>query len=92
MSLTGYEQETIINYNKEEAEADIYTHDEKLIKKLKQACKVHPEKFKQIDKNGEAYTFTIHKKYITVKIPKVLTEEERQKLRERALNMANKNK
>ena len=35
MKLTSYEQETIINYNMAETYASIYTHDKKLIARLK---------------------------------------------------------
>lgn len=35
MSLTPYEMETILLYNQEEATASVYTHDPKLIAKLK---------------------------------------------------------
>ena len=34
MNLSLYEQETIINYNEEEATASIYTHNRALIRKL----------------------------------------------------------
>lgn len=35
MKLTAYERETIINYNMAEPDASVYTHDKKLIARLK---------------------------------------------------------
>ena len=39
MKLTGYEMETIILYNQAEPNAQVYTHDAKLIAKLSQTAR-----------------------------------------------------
>ena len=36
MKLSRYEQETIILYNQAEATAEVYTHDPRLLEKLRQ--------------------------------------------------------
>lgn len=44
MKLTGYEMETIILYNQAEPNAQVYTHDPKLIAKLRRLHEAAPEK------------------------------------------------
>jgi uncharacterized protein YsxB (DUF464 family) len=87
MKISLYEQETIINYNQEEQDADVYTYDEKLIKKLKECCKNYPEKFKFCKSEGEAHYFKVHKKYISIKSPKNISEKQKANLKERAETM-----
>ena len=42
MKLTKVEQETIINFNEEEQEAEVYTHNSRLIGKLKRLSEKYP--------------------------------------------------
>lgn len=44
MKLRGYEMETIILYNQAEPTAQVYTHDPKLIAKLRRLHEASPEK------------------------------------------------
>ena len=44
MKLSKLEQESIILYNEEESTASIYTHDPKLIRKLKRLAEKYPDK------------------------------------------------
>lgn len=44
MKLSKLEQESIILYNEEEPTASIYTHDPKLIRKLKRLAEKYPDK------------------------------------------------
>lgn len=83
MILSKYEQETIINYNQEEKTATIYTCDRSLISKLNKLSKKDST---IIETNRDEYsrTYILPKKYISVKIPRQLSEEQRQKLAERA--------
>ena len=41
MKLSRYEQETIILYNQAEATAEVYTHDPRLLEKLRQIGRAH---------------------------------------------------
>ncbi len=61
--LSLMEQETIILYNQGEKDAEIYTHDPTLIKKMKE----HPEiaRLKSINEFS-GYTFVVPKKEIYV--------------------------
>jgi hypothetical protein len=80
MSVTGIEAETIINYNQEEKTAEIYTHDKRLTKRLLESCKRFPDLFKLVGSEGEATTFLIPKKYVSVRQPKVYTEEQQERM------------
>lgn len=42
MKLSLYEQETIILYNQAEATAEVYTHDPKLLEKLRRLAEKYP--------------------------------------------------
>jgi len=84
--LTKYEQETIINFNEDESMASICAHNKRLIAKLNKACQRVPEHFKFIKSNDDGFMFfECTKKYITIHIPakSTLTDEQREKLRER---------
>lgn len=61
--LTLREQETIILYNQGEKDVEIYTHDPKMIKKMK----AHPEvaRLKSSNQFG-GYTFIVPKKEISI--------------------------
>lgn len=87
MSVIKLEQETIINYNNEEAEADIFTYDRRLITRLKKAG------VELIDNNGDgSYSCKVPKKWVKVSPPKKVSEEARAKFAERSKKMwENKN-
>jgi hypothetical protein len=80
MSVTGIEAETIINYNQDEKTAEIYTHDKRLIKRLLECCKKFPTLFYFVESEGEASTFLIPKKYVSVRQPKIYTEEQKERM------------
>ena len=52
MKLSLYEQETIILYNQAEATAEVYTHDARLLEKLRRLSEKYPD---QNVKKGPAY-------------------------------------
>jgi hypothetical protein len=87
--ITKYEMETIINYNREEPTANIYTHDAKMIKKITMLCEKHPDDFKFIKSDGDASFFEINKKYICINAPKKFSAEVRQQYADR-INQYNK--
>ena len=43
MKLSLYEQETIILYNQAETTAEVYTHDPKLLGKLRRLAEKYPD-------------------------------------------------
>ena len=88
MNLTRNEQETILLFNEGENEAEIYTHNAKLKKKLKTAMEKHPNLYRLKATNkygGETYIFP--KKYLTIIFRGDISEEEQASLAKR-LEMA----
>jgi len=84
MSLTKIEQETIILFNEGEADAEVYTHNAKLKKKLETAAKKNPTLYRLKDKNahgGVSYTFP--KKYLTVIFRDEISEADQSVLAQR---------
>lgn len=83
MALTNFEKETIINFNESETEAIVYTHNVELRKKLKKFadkttdCKIKHE--------GRGFAeFIIPKGWVTIEMPKKLSESEKKAVIARA--------
>lgn len=79
MSLSLYEQETIILYNQGENTAEVYTHDLKLMTKLERLAQKFPEQV--IRKNQ--LTYLVPKRCVQIREP--YSEQRRAAARERAL-------
>ena len=83
MGLTKYEMETIYNYNQEEPLASCYTMDRALIRRLDALAQKHKEiTVVRADEGVREYTF--HKKWIKVRAPKELSDEQRENMAKRA--------
>lgn len=84
MKLTLQEQETIILYTNENTEAEIYTCDPKLKRRIAQAVEHHPDlyRIKCQDSNG-AVTCVFPKKWLTIWLRGPLSNEEHQRRSER---------
>lgn len=83
MELTKYEMETIYNYNQEEPLASCYTMDRALIRRLDALAEKHKEiTVVRVDEGVREYTFP--KKWIKVRAPKELSDEQREKMAKRA--------
>ena len=50
MKLSRYEQETIILYNQAEATAEVYTHDPRLLEKLRRLAEKYPDQIVKKDR------------------------------------------
>ena len=83
MTLSRYEQETTISYNNEEKTAIIYTGDKSLIRKLDEMAR-KDSTIIETTRDEYSKTYELPKRYIKVKIHRQLSEEQRQKLAERA--------
>lgn len=83
MNYTNQELETIFNYNQAESTADIYTCDKALMRKLDSFCTVNPE-CKLLEQDDCSKTYIIPKKWIKIKLPRILSDEEKVKMAERA--------
>ena len=82
--MTRIEQETIINFNEAEATATIYTHNGALCRKLEQLAEQRPDEAKRgriFPDGGREYI--VPKRWVKVNASRILTEEERERRRER---------
>ncbi len=86
MSLSRYEQETIVNFNEEERTASIYTHNKALARKLAKLAQERSEecRLEKTTRDGAAVQYTVPKKWVKVSPPKAVTEAQREAARERA--------
>ena len=80
MSLSMVERETIILFNEGESDAEVYTFNEKLKKKLTQAALSHPEIYRQMasDDTGSV-TYVFPKRWLTVLFREPISNEQREK-------------
>lgn len=70
MKLTPYEMETIILYNQEEAAANVYTHDPKLIAKLRRLQEKYPDRvFSDRPAQEGAVSYTVPKSCVSIREP-----------------------
>lgn len=95
--MTKAEQEVVINFNSEDKTASIYTADPAFIRKMDSLAEDYPEAVKILEiyrLRGEvvAKKYECPKKLITVRRPRVISDERREQLRENALrNLVQKN-
>lgn len=86
--LTKAEMETIINYDQELDTASIYTHDPRMISKLRELARKYPEQFILTRKGpNRAVTYTIPKRCVGIRPPysEARREEQRKKAQENGL-------
>lgn len=91
MKRTLREQETIILYNNGDQEAEIYTYDPKLKRKIEQAAERCPELYRITQREPDgALRCVFPKKWLTLVLREPISEAERQRRSERgkANNMA----
>ena len=78
MKLSLYEQETIIFFFNDTATTEIYTHDPKLLGKLRRLAEKYPDQIVKKDRQ----TFTVPKRCVSVREP--YSAERRKAASERA--------
>lgn len=84
MKLSKIEQETIVLFNESDADAEVYTHNAKLKKKLEMAAKKNPTLYRLKMKNAYGgVTYIFPKKYLTMIFRDEITEENQAALAER---------
>ena len=81
MKLSLYEQETIILYNQAEAAAEVYTHDPRLLEKLRRLAEKYPDQIVKKDRQ----TFLVPKRCVSVREP--YSAERRKAASERAYEL-----
>ena len=85
MNLTKLEKESIVLFNEQEDEAEIYTYSKKLIKKLSVVAERNPQQYKLVGTDsdgGVCYRFS--KKLLSIRFLEPISQEERQIRSERA--------
>lgn len=83
MTLTDVERETIVLYNQKEAVASVYTHDPKLIRKLKRLAERYPEQvYPERKEHAGAVSYIVPRNCVGIREP--FSAERRQALSERA--------
>lgn len=86
MKLTNIEKETIITYNVAESTAEIYTHDTKLIGKIKKMASQYPELYiiKTVNQHG-GVSCVMPKSLLTVSLRSPLSQKEIERRKARGL-------
>lgn len=89
ITLTRYEQETIFNYNQEERFATCFTHDKALIRRMDKLTENDTEVI--VVREGEGWKeYKLPKKYIKVRQPRKLSDEQRKNMADRMRSLARK--
>ena len=87
MKLSLYEQETVINYNREDKNAIVYTRDPAVMRKLDQLVISFPEVYKCIGETDIDKIYEMPKSAVNYRKPRRLSAEQREAARERAVNL-----
>ena len=78
MKLTNMERETIVTFNEAERTANFYTHNLVLQAQLQELCRKYPDQVRQTAANAwGGLTFELPKKWLRVKLPRVLSPAQR---------------
>ena len=81
--LTREEQETIITTCAADELAEVYTADPVYIRKMEKLVKREPEHYKVKSKNSYGTTYTMPKRLLGFRIPRSMSEEQREVIAER---------
>lgn len=82
MALSNYERETIILYNQEEPHAVCNTYDRSLIRRLDALVREN-EAITVVEEGDGWKEYQFPRKWVKVRAPRKLSDEQRQKLAER---------
>lgn len=75
------EKETVINFNKSEQLARLYTTQKVIINKLNKFCEIYPEFYKEeINQDIYGKNYLVNKDFIVFKKPRILTKKQKLKL------------
>lgn len=81
--LTREEQETIITACAADELAEVYTSDPIYIRKMDKLVERDPENYKVKAKNSYSVTYTMPKRLLGFRVPRVLTDEQKEAIAER---------
>ena len=83
MTISRYEQETIINYNAAEQTATVYTRDKTVMRRLDALVVEYPEHYRLIGETDIDKTYEMPKSFVCYRKPRRLSDEQREAARER---------
>lgn len=83
--LSRYEMETTINFNAKDPFATLYSCDKSVIRRMDKMVEEFPDLFTCIKETSISKTYQFPKKYAMPKRPRILSEEQREKMRERLM-------
>ena len=84
MTISRYEQETIINYIAAEQNATVYTRDKTVMRRLDALVIEHPEHYRLIGETDIDKTYEMPKSFVSYRKPRRLSDEQREAARTRA--------
>jgi len=90
MSLTRYERETIINFNEEDDDVSVYTRSKTMMTKMDKLVKKFPDTFKINEEFEEGREYICHKKYVSIRPPRALSDKHKTQLSQRFKNTLKK--
>lgn len=79
MKISKIEAETIFNFNEEEAEASIYTHNKRLIRQLAVLAAERPQECRlgRNCHNGAAVEYLVPKTWLKIRPPRTASEAQK---------------
>lgn len=83
MKLTAEEKETIISFNEADGTADIEVFSARILREIRKAAEMYPDEVTIKESSEGAYLVTLPKKWIKVRAPRVLTDEQRAEIAQR---------
>lgn len=88
--LTSLERETIMTYNNAEGEANVYTLNLAMRRKILQLATEYPDEVKILHQAEDMVEATVPKSWVKIRPPRKLTDEQREALVERGRALAEK--
>ena len=83
MKLSGYERETIINFNAREKNATLYTRDRKVMKEMDALVSRYPDVYRLVSQTDIDKTYSFSKSCVKYRKPRTLSEVQKEQARER---------
>ena len=90
--LQSFIHTLVITYNADEQNAEIYTANKNVMRKIDSLCKLYPDIYKLKKQGSVSKTYSVPKSYISYRRPRNISAEDREKARQRmiALNKHDK--
>ncbi len=87
MALTLSERETIIVFNEQDPLAEVFTYNGRMKRELSGLACARPDDVQHTKTNTEGgETYTVPKKWVKIRASRILTEEQKENLRQASAN------